>query len=463
MEAFRHYLKKLEESNELQRFPFPISVHHETAAVMQKLEKDRGPAALFPNIPLFKHWSLVGNLYASLNRLAFGLNLPPGTAFKPALLKQCSQRASTSSNNTEVNGNFIKNAPFQENTHYKKIDLPTLLPVPMHCVHDSGPFITAGIVIAKNPLTQKTGMQVIMIEVKPGNRLIISPVTPPLNEFYKQAEEMNHPLEAAVVIGTEPALMFAACSPPLLSKENKLALAALLRGSPIPLTSCETVSLEVPAGAEVVLEGVILPRERAKMGPWGNYLKTYSWDDNKPIMEVRSVRYRANPIYQDILAHGRETIILMALPAEITLYQELAASFSNVQDIHVTPESCGLQAIISLQPTDENTLRGIIEFVLTRFFIKSCILVDTDIDIYDPAEVTWTMATQVQARTDFTILSGVPALPLDPSAPQGKTDKWGVNATRKAFSTLKRFPKADLPQEVKTKIASQWETLSAKI
>ncbi|MFH0813515.1 MAG: hypothetical protein V2A69_11865 [Pseudomonadota bacterium] len=120
MEAFRHYLKKLEESNELQRFPFPISVHHETAAVMQKLEKDRGPAALFPNIPLFKHWSLVGNLYASLNRLAFGLNLPPGTAFKPALLKQCSQRASTSFNNTEVNGNFIKNAPFQENTHYKK-------------------------------------------------------------------------------------------------------------------------------------------------------------------------------------------------------------------------------------------------------------------------------------------------------------------------------------------------------
>lgn len=461
MDAFRHYLKGLEKSSELQCFSSPISVRYETAAVMQKLEKERGPAALFTNLPSFRNWSLVGNLYTSLKRLAFGLNLPHGTAFKPSLLKRCAQPA-TDSLGPDDYGNFKKKPPFQENTHCQNIDLSTLLPVPIHCAHDSGPFITAGIIIAKNPLTEKMGMQVIMIEVRPGNRLVISPVTPPLDAFCKQAEEKNYSVEAAVVIGVEPALMFAACSPPLLFKGNKLALAAVLRGSPIPLTSCETVSIEVPAGAEVVLEGVIIPRERTKMGPWGNYLKTYSWGDSKPVMEVRSVRYRANPIYQDILAHGKETIILMALPTEIILYQELTASFSNVQDVHITHESCGLQAIISLQSTNGNTLREIIEFALNRFFIKSCFLVDTDINIYDQDEVAWAMATRVQARKDFIILPGMPALPLDPSAFQGKTDKWGINATRKSFFSPGGFPRADLPQEVKTKIASQWETLTAK-
>jgi 2,5-furandicarboxylate decarboxylase 1 len=455
MEAFRHYLKKLEENKELKRFSAPLSVQYEIAAVMQKLEKEQGPAALFTNIPQFKDWSLVGNLYASIKRLALGLNLPYGTAFKPTLLKRCSQL--TRDVEDQKTNIFEKSAPLQEKRYFKNIDLPKLLPAPFHCVRDSGPFITAGVVIAKNPLTDKIGMQVIMMEVKSGNRLIISPVTPPIDSFYKQAEEMNKPLEVAVVIGVEPAFMFAACSPPLFLGEDKFALSATLRGSPIPLAPCETINLEVPAGAELVLEGIVIPHEREKMGPWGNYLKTYSWSDEKPVMEVRCVRHRTDPVFQDILANGRETIVLMALPAEVILYQEITASFPNVQDVHISIESCGLQAIISLLSNDGANFREIIEFVLSRFLIKSCILVDPDIDIYDPADVAWALATRVQARRDLIILSGMDALPLDPSAAQGKTDKWGINATKDPISHLERFQKADLPTEIKDKIASEWK------
>ena len=459
MDAFRHYLKGLEQSEELRAFSSPISVKFETAAVMQKLEKEQGPAALFTNIPPFKKWCLVGNLYASLDRLAFGLNLPHGAAFKPALLEKCSQLGSTK---PVINGHLVTDAPLQENMHHKNIDLLNLLPAPIHCAHDSGPFITAGVVIAKDPVSGKTGMQVIMIEVKHGNRLILSPVTPPIDAFYEQAVKMNCPMEVAVVIGAEPAVMFAACSPPLLSKENKLALAAVLRGSPVPLVSCETVDIEVPAGAEVVLEGLVSPSQREKMGPWGNYLKSYSSYNQKPVMEVECVRYRANPIYQDILANGRETTLLVALPTEITLFQELTSSFSNVQDLHLTLDSCGLQAIISLQKADGHNLREMTEFALRRFLIKSLILVDSDIDIYDPGDVAWALATRVQASKDFVILTEMPPVPLDPSASQGKTDKWGVIATRKPGPEPERFQKADLPQKVKTKIESEWEKLTAR-
>ncbi|MEE9610454.1 MAG: UbiD family decarboxylase, partial [Desulfatiglandales bacterium] len=447
MEAFRYYLQKLEERKQLRCFSSPISVRYETAAVMQKLEKERGPAARFTNIPPFKEWCLVGNLYAALDRLAFGLNLPHGAAFKPALLEKCSQ-LTTASARGAVSTHLITNAPIQENVHHKNIDLPSLLPGPIHCAHDSGPFINAGIVMAKDPVSRKGGMQVIMIEVKQGNRLILSPVTPPIDAYYEQAETMNQPLEVAIVIGAEPALMFAACSPPLLSKGDKLGLAEVLRGSPIPLVSCETIDLKVPAGAEVVLEGAIIPREREKMGPWGNYLKSYSSYNQKPVMEVTCVRHRTNPIYQDILAHGRETTILVALPTEIILYQELTASFPHVQDVHITLDSCGLQALISLRQADEYNFQEMIEFVLSRFLLKSVILVDTDIDIYDPADVAWALSTRVQASKDFIMLSGMPALPLDPSTTEGKTDKWAFNATREPISGPEKFQKADLPQEV---------------
>jgi 2,5-furandicarboxylate decarboxylase 1 len=453
MEAFRHYLQNLEKRNQLRTFSSPLSVRYETAAVMQKLEKEQGPAALFTNIPPFKEWRLVGNLYTSLDRLAFGLNLPRGAAFKPALLEKCSKPAS-SSMGTVING------PVQENMHHKKIDLLNLLPAPIHCVHDSGPFITAGVVMAKDPVSGRGGMQVIMIEVKQGNRLILSPVTPPIDAYYEQAETMNQPLEVAIVIGAEPALMFAACSPPLLSKEDKLGLAEVLRGSLIPLVSCSTIDVEVPAGAEVVLEGAIIPREREKMGPWGNYLKSYSSYNQKPVMEVTCVSHRTNPIYQDILANGRETTVLVALSTEIILYQELTASFPNVQDVHITLDSCGLQAIMSLHRTDGYNSREMIEFVLSQFLLKSVILVDADIDIYDSADVAWALATRVQAGKDVKVLSGMPMVPLDPSASEGKTDKWGVNATRKPVSGHEKFQKADLPLEVKAKIESAWETLN---
>ena len=456
MEAFRQYLQELEKNEHLQRFSSPLSIRFETAAVMQRLEKDQGPAALFTNIPPFNTWSLVGNLYTSLNRLAIGLNLPFGASFKADLIERCSQLASAS-NPVQAPIREETSAPFQENIHSNTIDLSALIPVPIHCALDSGPFITAGIVIAKNPLTEEKSMQVIMIEVKQGNRLLISPGTPPLDDFFKQAEEMNKPLEVAIVIGAEPALMFAACAPPLLSKGDKFALAAALRGSPIPFVTCETVNIDVPAGAELVLEGAVIPHEREKMGPWGNYLRTYSPGVHKPVMEVRSLKHRTHPVYQDILANGKETVALMAIPTEISVYQELNASFSNVQDIHITTESSGLQAIISLRQSDAGNIKEIVDYVLTRFLIKSCILVDTDIDIYDPADVAWAMATRVQARKDFIILPGMPALPLDPSAPEGKTDKWSIDATCES-SASPRFRKADLPPEAKDKIASSYES-----
>jgi 2,5-furandicarboxylate decarboxylase 1 len=452
MEAFRQYLQQLEDNEHLQRFASPLSIRFETAAVMQSLEKEQGPAALFTNIPPFDTWSLAGNLYTSLNRLAFGLNLHVGAPFKAALIKRCSQ-ASSAYSPVQAPTRETTSAPFQENIHSNTIDLPALIPVPMHCALDSGPFITAGIVIAKDPLTEESSMQVIMVEVKEGNRLLISPVTPPLDAFFRQAEEINKPLEVAIVIGAEPALMFAACAPPLLSKGDKLALAAALRGSPIPFVTCETVDIAVPAGAELVLEGTIIPHEREKMGPWGNYLRTYSRGVDKPVMEVRSVKHRTHPVYQDILATGKETVALMAIPTEISVYQELSASFSNVQDVHITTESSGLQTIISLRQNDAPNAREISEYVLTRFLIKSCILVDIDIDIYDPADVAWAVATRVQARKDFIVLPEMPALPLDPSAPEGNTDKWSIDATCESPESP-GFRKADLPPQVRDKFAS---------
>jgi 2,5-furandicarboxylate decarboxylase 1 len=147
----------------------------------------------------------------------------------------------------------------------------------------------------------------------------------------------------------------------------------------------------------------------------------------------------------------------MAIPAEISAYQDLKASFPNVHDMHITTESSGLQAIITLRQDSAFNAREVSKYVLNRFLIKSCILVDIDIDIYDPADVAWAVATRVQARKDFIILPEMPALPLDPSAPEGKTDKWCIDATCES-SALSRFRKADLPPGVKDLIAAPQES-----
>ncbi|HXV09674.1 MAG TPA: UbiD family decarboxylase [Burkholderiales bacterium] len=290
------------------------------------------------------------------------------------------------------------------------------LPIPMSSIYDGGPMITAGIVIARDTeYGLNSGMYRFMVKEK--NLTGIDIVTPNnMRLFAHRAYEAGRPCPISISIGTHPfEIMGSGFRAPL--GVDEMAIAGGIRGAPVELAMCETMDLPCLADAEIVLEAEILPtgwtHPEGRFGEFTRLMGGLHWN---PVVKVKAITMRRDPIYYALHMPWENT--WLAAPTRYTaIRRALRSAGVQVKDINVTLGGCGFwHAIVSIRKQAGEGKNALLA-ALTAQDIKHVVVVDDDIDVFDPMDVEWAIATRVQGDRDVIIVPGARAKPLDPSLP----------------------------------------------
>ena len=413
----RSFIKILEISGEIVRVKEPTDIE-KAPILMRESEKKDGPALFFENIVGY-NVPLTSCLLSNMRRIALSLGVK---------VEQVIHKIAECLDNP-IKPKLVQDGPVKEIILKKNIQLLKMFPIPVHAKKDSGPFISSGVVIAKDPETGKRNLSYHRMEVKGPDKLgiHIDPMRH-LGEFYQKAESKDEALPIAVCIGLDPAIEIAAAA---RVPYDEFEFAGAIREAPVELVNGETVDVEVPANAEIVIEGKILPHVREPEGPFAEFTGYYGMSKSEPIVEVTCVMHREQPIYRTILGASWEHVILgNVISREPMLYKFVKHVVPSVKAVHLPPYTSGLHAFISIKKENEGTPKNAIFAALASHFnIKHVVVVDEDVDIFDPRDVWWAIATRVQGDKDIIIMPRAFGHPLDKSSDEGVTTKVGIDAT----------------------------------
>lgn len=345
----------------------------------------------------------------------------------------------------------------------KGVDPREVLPIPTHSEHDNGPYITAGLVIARNPKTGAQNVSINRIQVHSKERMAILMLPRHLWAFYKEAEARQQPLDVAVVIGVDPLTLLASQAIAPLDCDE-LEIAGALHGAPLRVVKCLTNDVRVPADAEVVIEGRILPGVKELEGPFGEFPKYYSAREHREVIQVDAITHRRDPVFHTIVPAEMEHLLLGSIPREATLLAHLQRSFPNVLDVHLSIGGVGrYHLFVKIRKTHEGQPKNVICAAFgAHYDIKQVVVVDDDVEVHDPLQVEWAVATRFQADRDLVVIAGAQGSVLDPSttvghefgensAPpshlQGISAKMGLDATKPVVYHEHVFTKVRVPGE----------------
>jgi UbiD family decarboxylase len=307
----------------------------------------------------------------------------------------------------------------------------TELPVPTYYKKDGGAYITAGVVIAKDPDTGVRNASIHRMLVLGEDRLTPRIVPRHLYTYHQRAESNDEPLEIAIAIGMHPATLLATTTSVSIVTDE-LEVANNFHEGEMGLVKCETVDLEVPE-CEILMEGKILPHERAEEGPFVDLTDTYDVVRQEPVIQLDRVHYRENPLYHAIMPAGNEHKLLQGLPQEPRIFQAVQNTVPTVKNVVLTEGGCcWLHAAVSIQKQTQGDGKNVIMAALAAHpSLKHCVVVDEDVDVFDSEDLEYAMATRVKGDEDIIIVPLARGSSLDPcAAPDGTTTKVGVDATK---------------------------------
>lgn len=434
--SFRGWLGHLEATGRLALIRENIGLKHELAAVAKRLDGVR--AAFFPK-PGGHAVPVVSGLVSSRAWIAEALGVS-----ESELLPSFKKAAESPIAWQEVSAS---EAPAQQ-VRVDKPDMRSVFPIPTHSEHDSGPYITAGLVIARNPKTGVQNVSINRIQVNSPDRMALLILPRHLHAFQQAAEDAGQALEVAVVIGVDPLTLLASQAITPID-HDELEIAGALHREPLRVVKCTTNEVRVPAHAEIVIEGRILPKVREPEGPFGEFPKYYSPKENREVLEVRRVTHRRNPIFHTIIPAEKEHLFLGGIPREATILSLLQRSFPGVRDLHLaTGGVCRYHLYVQLRKTREGEPKNVILGALgAHYDIKQVVVVDEDVNVHDPEQVEWAVATRFQADRDLVVVAGALGSILDPSTDDGISAKMGLDATKPLEYAEHVFTKVRIPGE----------------
>ena len=433
----RHFLGVLSRHGELLRVADEVDLRYEVCEFLRQADRARGPALSFERVKGHS-MKVVGNLVGTKRRLALAF----GLRSEDKLLEIYRKRRGARGKPRRVKDGPVKEVVLRNS---KQVDL-NALPIPIYHEEDAGPYITCGILTAKDPETGLRSMGLHRLQVKDSRHLGIHLANPPISRFVAKAEENNRPLDVAISLGVHPILLLASIvSSPT---EDKVAIAGNLLGSPLALTKCETSDVDVPAHAEVVIEGKILPKVREPEGPFGE-TSGYYFSDQSHAIEVTAITHRKDPILQALHPTSQEVALLCGPAGEAEIAQMLREKGFAVADLALSAPSGRTHVVVSLKKRHDSDPKQLLHFLLAGVpYIKHAVVVDDDVNVQDPGDVEWAIATRVQGDADLVIISNLRARSIDPSKKEGMfTAKVGVDATV-PIAERHRFKRIGVPTEV---------------
>jgi len=447
----RDFLDFLEKEGDLIEIDRELSPSFEIPAAIKYANKKGNKAVLFKKVKGYPGISIAGNLLGHKRRLAKSLDCQADKIVDEYLKRR----------KTPIKPKIVESGPVKD-VVITDIDLEKTLPAITHHAKDAGPYITCGITTAKHPETGIRGMGIHRIQVKGKNRIGIFLATPPLSEFLRVAEEKNKPLEIATFIGVDPITFFSSVtSAP--KGIDKFDIAGGLLKTPVELTKTETKNLEIPANAEFVLEGKILPGAREKEGPFGESTGYYFTYQN-PVAEIDCITHRKNPVYQALLPFSTEEDVLLNVSWESEFLRTIQNKFPQVNKVHLNPSCLGISSVVQIANQEKGLSKEILrEFFDTNPFVKILVIVDEDVNPENPEEVDWAIATRVRSDLDIIVRPDSPGMPIDPSVgDNGLVVKLGIDAT-KSLEDKEHFEKIEIPTEIEKRIFSMMNEENKKI
>jgi UbiD family decarboxylase len=441
----RGYLSHLEEQRQLLRVKEEVDVRHDIAAGIRKTSDVEGPALLFENVKGFPGWRVLGGLFATRKLVALGLGVPQERMLERYLTLE----------DKRIPPEMVSTAPVKEiKWTGAEIDLGKL-PIVTHASKDCGPYVTIGVQVGKDPETGIRNLSIHRMLVLGKDKLSLwAPADHHLGRMILKAEEKTRGLEVATAIGVEPSLVVGSQAK-VPYGIDEYHVAGGLRGAPVELTRCETIDVEVPAAAEIVIEGVTIPGERVADGPYGEYPGCYSEAKQAAALKVTAITMRKNPIYQTALTGMpvTENHTLIEYGNAAVVYREVKKIVPEVRGVNMTPGGTFRHhVVVSIKKRAENEGRNVILALLSLGIgLKQVIVVDHDIDPFDPLQVDWAMATRFQADKDAIIVPRIACSTLDPSCPENRvTAGMGIDATA-PMKERWRFEKVEIPGVEKVK------------
>jgi len=433
----REFLSFLEDRDDLVRIGKPVSTTWEIAAYIRRSSDVGGPCFLFENVEGHPGWRVTGAMYAHPERILAALGVP---------VEQATQRY-LAAIREPVGWEVVDGGPCQEVVlRGDGADLHQV-PVVTHSEKD-GPFITAGVQVAKDPETGVHGLGMHRMEVFGPRKLgLWAPDERRIGRARLKQAEQGRRLEIAVVLGPDPGTVLGACARVPHDRE-KYAIAGALLGGPLRLTRCQTVDLLVPATAECVIEGYIEPDEFATEAPFGEFPGCYGGRMRVPVMTVTAITHRRDPIYQTVLTGFpvTEDHLLNWVPMNAVVYEDARRVCPGVIDVTVRGNYV-YDTVVKLRKRQQTEPWNVISAVLAgNAQAKFCVVVDEDVNIFDDREVGWAVSTRAQPATDMHIYPVMVGAPLDPSAPLVRqTSKLGIDATKPVGADPLKFEKVTVP------------------
>ena len=422
--GFRSFLEKLEKSGELTRISKAVSTEYEMAGVIEALGEK---PVFFENVKE-SGIPVVGGLLSSKELIGRALNLK-----KEHLLHNLS-----SALDNPLPPEVVEKGECQEIVE-PTVDLTTL-PIMRYTEKDGGKYIASAVSIVRDPeLGRNMCFHRLMLIGK--NRFVARIVEERGTDT--ALKKAGGELDVAICIGNSTAVLLAAATS-LPKGVDELGMANALERT--ELVKCKTIDLEVPKDCEIVLEGRIT-KEKAAEGPFLDTTGTIDKIRQQPVVEIKCITHREKPIYQTLLPGRHEHQFLMGMPKEPTIFNEVN-KVCECRDVYITPGGCSwLHAVVQIKKQNpDDGKKAIAAAFEGHKSLKHCVIVDDDINIYDPNDVEWAIATRFQADKNAVIMPNQRGSSLDPSGDltegkKARTCKMGLDATIPSGKTDKSFVK----------------------
>jgi 4-hydroxy-3-polyprenylbenzoate decarboxylase len=451
----RDFIAQLETRGQLRRVAVPVDPRLEMTEICDRVLRGGGPAILFEK-PTGHGIPVLANLFGTPERVALGMGEEGDwkTALRevgkllaylkepepPKGLKDAWEKLPVLKQVLNMSPRTVSSAPCQEVVwEGKDVDL-SRLPI-QHCwPGDVAPLITWGLVVTRGPHKARQNLGIYRQQVLGPNKVIMRWLAHrggALDFRDHQLAKPGQPFPLAVVIGCDPATILGAVTP-VPDSLSEYQFAGLLRGGKTELVKCLGSDLQVPASAEIVLEGVIHPGETALEGPYGDHTGYYNEQAEFPVFTVERITTRQNPIYHSTYT-GKppdEPAILGVALNEVFV-PLLQKQYPEIVDFYLPPEGCSYRmALVSIRKQypghAKRVMFGIWSFLRQFMYTKTIVVVDEDIDIRDWKEVIWAITTRMDATRDTTLVDNTPIDYLDFASPvAGLGSKMGLDATNK--------------------------------
>ena len=449
----RDFISNLEQIGELKRINLEVDPVLEMTEICDRVLRAGGPALLFEN-PKGSDIPVLANLFGTPKRVALGMGEESVEALRdvgrllaflkepepPKSMKDAWQKMPIFKQVLNMAPKVVKSAACQEKIIERDdIDLGSY-PIQLCWPEDAAPLITWGLVVTRGPNKSRQNMGIYRQQVVGKNRVImrwLSHRGGALDFKEWQEQKPGELFPVSVVLGCDPATILAAVTP-IPDSLSEYAFAGLLRGSKTELVNCISNDLQVPASAEIILEGFLHPGDTADEGPYGDHTGYYNEVDSFPVLTIDRITQRKKPIYHSTYT-GRppdEPAILGVALNEVFV-PILQKQFPEITDFYLPPEGCSYRmAVVSMKKQypghAKRVMMGVWSFLRQFMYTKFIIVVDNDVDVRNWNDVIWAITTRMDPIRDTTLVDNTPIDYLDFASPvSGLGSKMGMDATNK--------------------------------